>query len=93
MKPVSLRPCLLSPAIRWRLPYVLSRQYALATSSAPTLQVFNDNAKLLQRERAARDAEGSRRVDYLRDEVATRLCERLLVWPIRGSPNLAKDIH
>lgn len=43
------------------------------------LQVFNDNAKYLQRERAVIDAEASRRVDYLRDEVATRLSERLLV--------------
>ena len=43
------------------------------------LQVFNSNTKQLQRERAALDDEGSRRVDYLRDEVAIRLCERLLV--------------
>ena len=43
------------------------------------LQVFNDNTKQLQRERAAADVEASRRVDYLRDEVASRLCERLLV--------------
>ena len=47
------------------------------------LQVFNDNTKHSQRERAAADAEASRRVDYLRDEVANRLCERLLVH----SPN------
>ncbi|MCJ1452716.1 hypothetical protein MMC28_003059 [Mycoblastus sanguinarius] len=45
---------------------------------APMLQVFNDNTKHLQRERAASDIETSRRVDYLRDEVAARLCERLL---------------
>lgn len=43
------------------------------------LQVFNDKTKYLQRERAAADVEASRRVDYLRDEVADRLCERLLV--------------
>ena len=43
------------------------------------LQVFNDNTKYLQRERAAADVEASRSVDYLRDEVADRLCERLLV--------------
>ena len=47
------------------------------------LHVFNDNTKYLQRERAAADVEASRRVDYLRDEVADRLCERLLVY----SPN------
>lgn len=43
------------------------------------LQVFNDKTKQLQRERSAADTEGSRKVDYLRDEVASRLCERLLV--------------
>ena len=43
------------------------------------LQVFNSNTKHLQKERAASDAENSRKVDYLRDEVAVRLCERLLV--------------
>lgn len=43
------------------------------------LQVFNSNTKHLQRERAASHAEDSRNVDYLRDEVAVRLCERLLV--------------
>lgn len=47
------------------------------------LQVFHDNTKQLQRERAAADAEASRKVDYLRDEVASRLCERLLVRPQR----------
>lgn len=33
----------------------------------------------MQKERAARNSELSRQVDYLRDEVAHRLCERLLV--------------
>lgn len=46
------------------------------------LQVFDDNTKQLQRQRAAADAEASRKVDYLRDEVASRLCERLLVRPL-----------
>lgn len=41
--------------------------------------VFNRKTKWLQRERAASDVETSRRADYLRDEVAGRLCERLLV--------------
>lgn len=75
MKPASLRPFLPRPAIRRRLLH-LSRHYAVG---APMLQVFNDNTKQLQRERAAADVEGSRKVDYLRDEVASRLCERLLV--------------
>ena len=45
------------------------------------LQVFNRNTKYLQKERAAVNIEDSRKVDYLRDEVAIRLCERLLVRP------------
>jgi len=79
MKPASLRPFLPRPALRRRLPRDYRQQYALQAPSPPMLQVFNDNAKYLQRERAAIDAEASRRVDYLRDEVATRLSERLLV--------------
>lgn len=43
------------------------------------LQVFNNHTKYLQRERAASDPIASRKVDYLRDEIASRLCERLLV--------------
>ena len=78
MKPASLRPFLPRPALRRRLPH-LRRQYAIQTPGAPIFQVFNDNTKHLQRERAAADAEASRKVDYLRDEVANRLCERLLV--------------
>ena len=53
--------------------------YATQAPGAPSLQVFNRDTKRLQRERAAADVELSRRVDYLRDEVAKRLCERLLV--------------
>lgn len=80
MKPLSLQPFLPRPAIRRRLPQHARRRYALQTPAAPTrLHVFNDNRKYLQRERAATDAEGSRRADYLRDEVAARLAERLLV--------------
>ncbi|KAL9071130.1 MAG: hypothetical protein Q9161_004470 [Pseudevernia consocians] len=77
MKPASLRPFLPRPAIRRRqLPS--NRHYAMQAPGAPMLQVFNDNTKHLQRERAAADVECSRKVDYLRDEVAFRLCERLL---------------
>ncbi|KAI9833522.1 MAG: hypothetical protein M1826_007136 [Phylliscum demangeonii] len=54
------------------------RHYALQTAGAPTLQVFNRHTKYLQRERAAADVDTSRQVDYLRDEVARRLCDRLL---------------
>lgn len=43
------------------------------------LEVFNRKTKHLQKDRAAQNVEESRKVDYLKDEVATRLCERLLV--------------
>ncbi len=56
-----------------------SRSYAVQAPGAPTFNVFDRNVKYLQKERAASNVELSRQVDYLRDEVATRLCERLLV--------------
>lgn len=43
------------------------------------LEVFNRKTKQLQKDRAAMNVEESRKVDYLKDEVAMRLCERLLV--------------
>jgi NADH dehydrogenase [ubiquinone] 1 alpha subcomplex assembly factor 5 len=55
-----------------------ARRYAIQSGN-PTLKVFNRKTKHLQKERAARNVELSRKVDYLKDEVATRLCERLLV--------------
>jgi len=55
------------------------RGYAMPARGPPNLQVFNRNTKWLQKEKAATDVEASRRTDYLRDEVAARLCERLLV--------------
>ena len=79
MRPASLRPFLPGPAIRRRNLSSSTRFHAVQTPGAPMLQVFNSNTKHLQRERAASDVEGSRKVDYLRDEVAVRLCERLLV--------------
>ncbi|KAK5709168.1 hypothetical protein LTS12_028118, partial [Elasticomyces elasticus] len=42
------------------------------------LEVFNRKAKQLQKDRAAINVDQSRKVDYLKDEVAMRLCERLL---------------
>ena len=78
MKLANLKPVLPRSAIR-RRQLLLSRHYAMQGPVAPMFQVFNDNTKQLQRERAAADVEASRRVDYLRDEVASRLCERLLV--------------
>lgn len=56
-----------------------SCDYATQTPGSLTLQVFSSATKHRQRERSASNPEASRRVDYLRDEVATRLCERLLV--------------
>jgi len=44
-----------------------------------TFQVFDREAKRLQRERAASDTELSRQVDYVKDEVAFRVVDRLLV--------------
>lgn len=42
------------------------------------LEVFNRKTKQLQKDRAGQNVEESRKVDYLKDEVAKRLCERLL---------------
>lgn len=56
------------------------RGYAVQAAGAPRLQVFDRRNKWMQKERAAANVEASRSVDYLRDEVAARLCERLLVW-------------
>jgi NADH dehydrogenase [ubiquinone] 1 alpha subcomplex assembly factor 5 len=42
------------------------------------MEIFSHQQKWMQKERAARNTETSRSVDYLRDEVASRLCERVL---------------
>ncbi|KZZ98711.1 Methyltransferase type 11 [Moelleriella libera RCEF 2490] len=54
------------------------RAYAAHSAGAPRFQVFNRNTKWLQKERAASRAEESRQADYLKDEVAVRVSERLL---------------
>lgn len=55
------------------------RTYALqAPGGAPTVEVFDGRTKWLHKERAASNVKQSRQVDYLRDEVAARLCDRLL---------------
>jgi NADH dehydrogenase [ubiquinone] 1 alpha subcomplex assembly factor 5 len=77
MKPATLRPFLSRSAFRQII--CISRGYAIQSPGSPTLQVFNRHAKYLQKERAASDAERSRQTDYLKDEVAIRLSERLLV--------------
>ncbi|KAK6511935.1 hypothetical protein TWF481_000838 [Arthrobotrys musiformis] len=49
----------------------------IRTGGAGSLQIFDRCVKRLQRDRAAANFEESRNVDYLRDEVANRLVERL----------------
>lgn len=56
------------------------RGYAVQSGGKPVFDVFNRRAKWLQKERAAANVEASRQADYLKDEVAIRLCERLLVY-------------
>ena len=55
-----------------------SSPYATQAPGAPRFQVFNRKTKWLQKERAGRNAEEGREADYLKDEVAVRLTERLL---------------
>ncbi|KAL9114988.1 MAG: hypothetical protein Q9227_001232 [Pyrenula ochraceoflavens] len=45
---------------------------------APTLEVFDHHKKHIQKERAVSQLDQSRRTEYLRDELASRLCDRLL---------------
>ncbi|KAL2024067.1 hypothetical protein VTK56DRAFT_9847 [Thermocarpiscus australiensis] len=54
------------------------RTYASQASGALVFKVFNSRTKWLQKERAAANPELSRQADYLKDEVAMRVCERLL---------------
>ncbi len=77
MRPCSLRPYSRTSALTRRAS--INRSYAVQAPGAPTLQIFNQHVKYLQKERAAANAGQSRKVDYVRDEVAQRLCERLLV--------------
>src|SRR5579859_3909913 len=63
-----------------RLKDVYLKRVLATTSSSTPFQVFNTETKRHQRNRAAiHDPETSRRTDYLRDEVATRLIERFMV--------------
>lgn len=59
-----------------------TRSYAVQAGGAPRFQVFNRRTKWLQRERSALFPDESRQTDYLKDEVAMRLSERLLVGPM-----------
>lgn len=67
------------PLTRQCLPLQATRRYAVQAPGAPTLEIFSNQQKWMQKERAASNTESSRSVDYLKDEVASRLCERILV--------------
>jgi hypothetical protein len=63
---------------------ISSRNYAIIPPSAPApeaagFQVFHREAKRKQKDRAAINVEESRVVDYLKDEIAARVADRLLV--------------
>ena len=75
MRPPALRPWLPVSALRRR---PARRFYAVQAPGAPTLEVFNQTIKYLQKERAASNVEHSRNADYLKNEVARRLVDRLL---------------
>lgn len=54
------------------------RAYAVQAGGSPIAEVFDWQTKWQHKERAAANVQQSRQVDYVRDEVAFRLCERLL---------------
>ncbi|KAL5116424.1 hypothetical protein ACEQ8H_005660 [Pleosporales sp. CAS-2024a] len=67
------------PPLRRRcVPLQATRRYAVQAPGAATFEIFSNQHKWQQKERAASNTELSRSVDYLRDEVASRLCERVL---------------
>ncbi|KAH8892057.1 S-adenosyl-L-methionine-dependent methyltransferase [Thozetella sp. PMI_491] len=66
------------------------RFYAFPAAGGPIFEVFSRKTKWLQKESAARNAETSRQADYLKDEVATRLCERLLT-KVPGSQDIKRQ--
>ena len=57
-------------------PVVAGRR--MLAAGAPGITIFNREQKRMQRQRAAREPE-STHVDYLRDEIAQRCADRLLV--------------
>jgi hypothetical protein len=78
MNTISIR-AFIPPLTRRCIPLQATRRYAVQAPGAPMLEIFSNQHKWMQKERAASNAELSRSVDYLRDEVASRLCERVLV--------------
>ncbi|KAF3045813.1 hypothetical protein E8E11_000744 [Didymella keratinophila] len=77
MNTLSVR-AFIPPLTRRGLPLRAIRCYAVQAPGAPTMEIFSNQHKWMQKERAAANVEASRSVDYLRDEVASRLCERVL---------------
>ncbi|KAF2744798.1 S-adenosyl-L-methionine-dependent methyltransferase [Sporormia fimetaria CBS 119925] len=77
MNTLSVR-AFIPPLTRRCAPLCTTRRYAVQAPGAPTLEIFSHQQKWKQKERAASNIEASRNVDYLRDEVASRLCERLM---------------
>ncbi|KAH6633669.1 S-adenosyl-L-methionine-dependent methyltransferase [Boeremia exigua] len=77
MNTLSIR-AFIPPLTRRGLPLRAVRCYAVQAPGAPTMEIFSNQHKWMQKERAAANVEASRSVDYLRDEVASRLCERVL---------------
>lgn len=80
IKRLCLAPSAATPSSRLFAGAASRRSYAFtAGGGAPAFQIFNRHTKWLQKERAASNPEAGRQADYLKDEVANRLCERLLV--------------
>ena len=62
------------------IPRILLRHASTTSSGTPAeFRIFDRAAKQRQRDRAAADEENSRVADYLKDEVAERVVDRLLV--------------
>jgi NADH dehydrogenase [ubiquinone] 1 alpha subcomplex assembly factor 5 len=68
----------ISPLQRPLASAIPRRPYAIQAGGAPIAEVFDSTTKWRHKERAAADTIKSRQVDYVRDEVAIRLCDRLL---------------
>lgn len=73
------------------LQQIPKRSYANPTPGSPVWEVFNSKTKHIQKDRAGRNTDTGRKVDYLKDEVAMRLCERLLVCLGPPSMNTQTD--
>ncbi|KAK4249777.1 S-adenosyl-L-methionine-dependent methyltransferase [Corynascus novoguineensis] len=72
------RACLPQRLRLYTTPLCARRTYAFQAPGGAVFKVFNSRAKWHQKERAAANPELSRQADYLKDEVAMRVCERLL---------------